>query len=243
MNENTNATIQQSEAERQNPPTTYLSKAAAAAATVWACVSGEVGVGDYSTEISLDDKLDDIDTAIAGKAATSHTHTASDISGLAAVATSGNYADLNGKPAFSGVATSGDYNDLINKPTAYTHPVSHPATMITGLSDVATSGSYDDLTDKPTIPAIPASLPANGGNADTVDNMHASEFAVANHTHSQYASVTHGHAVSDITGLAGELDSKASATHTHDYAQSGQSLKALRRAQTITPTLLLMRLP
>ena len=37
--------------------------------------------------------------------------------------------------------------------TIYTHPSSHPATMITGLATVATSGSYDDLTDKPTIPA------------------------------------------------------------------------------------------
>ena len=69
------------------------------------------------------------------------------------------------------VATSGSYNDLKNKPTipsAYTHPSTHPATMITGLSTVATSGSYNDLTNKPTIPTIPNSLPANGGNADTV---------------------------------------------------------------------------
>ena len=49
--------------------------------------------------------------------------------------------------------------------TVYTHPDTHPATMITGLADVATSGSYTDLSDKPT---IPTSLPANGGNADTV---------------------------------------------------------------------------
>jgi hypothetical protein len=40
---------------------------------------------------------------------------------------------------------------------------------------VATSGSYNDLTNKPT---IPTSLPANGGNADTVDNKHASDFAL-----------------------------------------------------------------
>ena len=69
------------------------------------------------------------------------------------------------------VATSGSYNDLKNKPTipsAYTHPSTHPASMITGLSTVATSGSYNDLTNKPTIPTIPNSLPANGGNADTV---------------------------------------------------------------------------
>ena len=74
----------------------------------------------------------------------------------------------------STVATSGNYNDLSNKPTipsAYTHPSTHPASMITGLSKVATSGSYNDLSNKPTIPTIPDSLPANGGNADTVNNF------------------------------------------------------------------------
>ena len=55
------------------------------------------------------------------------------------------------------VATSGSYNDLTNRPTipaAYTHPTSHPASMITGLATVATSGSYNDLSNKPTIPSI-----------------------------------------------------------------------------------------
>lgn len=47
--------------------------------------------------------------------------------------------------------------------------------------------SYNALTDKPTIPTIPASLPANGGNADTVDNMHASDFAAAVHSHMGYS--------------------------------------------------------
>lgn len=37
--------------------------------------------------------------------------------------------------------------------TVYTHPSTHPASMITGLSTVATSGSYNDLTNKPTIPS------------------------------------------------------------------------------------------
>lgn len=35
--------------------------------------------------------------------------------------------------------------------TVYTHPASHPASMITGLATVATSGSYDDLANKPTL--------------------------------------------------------------------------------------------
>lgn len=37
--------------------------------------------------------------------------------------------------------------------TVYTHPSSHPASMITGLATVATSGSYNDLSNKPTIPS------------------------------------------------------------------------------------------
>lgn len=41
------------------------------------------------------------------------------------------------------------------------------------------SGNYNDLTNKPAIPTVPSSLPANGGNADTVDNKHASDFATA----------------------------------------------------------------
>lgn len=85
--------------------------------------------------------------------------------------------------------------------------------MITGLADVATSGSYNDLSNKPTIPTIPTSLPANGGNADTVDNKHASDFATASHAHSYNdltnkptipSAYTHpsSHPASMITGLA-----------------------------------------
>ena len=88
----------------------------------------------------------------------------------------------------SKVATTGNYNDLTNKPTiptAYTHPSTHPTSMITGLSKVATSGSYNDLTNKPTIPTIPNSLPANGGNADTVNN-----FRLWKGTQAQYDAIT-----------------------------------------------------
>lgn len=116
-----------------------------------------------------------LSTALDGKANTNHTHSMDDVTGLASA--------LNGKAA-SGHTHS--YNDLSDKPTipaAYTHPATHPASMITGLSGVATSGKYSDLTGKPTIPTIPASLPANGGNADTVDNKHASDFAAADHIH------------------------------------------------------------
>lgn len=42
--------------------------------------------------------------------------------------------------------------------TVYTHPSTHPASMITGLATVATSGSYADLSDKPRIPVLPTKV-------------------------------------------------------------------------------------
>lgn len=92
------------------------------------------------------------------------THPASMITGLAKVATSGKYSDLSGTPtslpANGGNSTTVN-NHTVNSDvpanakftdTVYTHPSTHPASMITGLATVATTGSYNDLTDKPTIP-------------------------------------------------------------------------------------------
>ena len=50
-------------------------------------------------------------------------------------------------------------------------------TALDGKADVSHKHTISDITD------MPASLPASGGNADTVDGKHASDFAVAGHTH------------------------------------------------------------
>ena len=55
-------------------------------------------------------------TSVAGKTG-AVTLTASDISGLATVATTGAYSDLSGKPTLATVATTGAYSDLSGKPT------------------------------------------------------------------------------------------------------------------------------
>ena len=62
--------------------------------------------------------------------------------------TAANAAKVNGLTVETAVPKNAKFTD-----TVYTHPASHPASMITGLADVATSGSYNDLTDKPNIPA------------------------------------------------------------------------------------------
>ena len=99
-----------------------------------------------------------------------------------------NWENVVGKPTFATVATTGSYNDLTDKPTiptAYTHPATHPASMITGLSTVATSGSYADLTNKPTIPTVTNDLTnALKSNYDTAythsQSAHAPSNAEAN---------------------------------------------------------------
>lgn len=135
-----------------------------------------------------------------GYAASGHGHSYNDLSDKPAIPAAYTHPDSHPASMIAGlaaVATSGSYDDLADKPTipaGYTHPASHPATMITGLATVATTGSYEDLEDKPAIPTVPASLPANGGNADTVDNKHASDFAAAGHNHdNDYAPAEHSH--------------------------------------------------
>lgn len=63
----------------------------------------------------------------------------------------------------------------------------------TAYASVNHTHSYNDLENKP---SIPTTLPANGGNADTVDGKHASDFATASYVNEKFASIvrtgTHG---------------------------------------------------
>jgi hypothetical protein len=47
--------------------------------------------------------------------------------------------------------------------TVYTHPATHPASMIAGLATVATSGKYSDLSGQPTIPSKTSQLTNDSG--------------------------------------------------------------------------------
>lgn len=70
---------------------------------------------------------------------------------------------INGFTIEASVPANAKFTD-----TVYTHPSTHPASMITGLATVATTGSYNDLTDKPTIPegaVIDATLSDTSTNA------------------------------------------------------------------------------
>ena len=84
-----------------------------------------------------------------------HTHTAT-------IAESTGTNELTLKHGTKYALTAGGDTFVFTMPTdnntVYTHPSSHPASMITGLATVATSGKYSDLSGRPTIPTVPSSL-------------------------------------------------------------------------------------
>ena len=97
----------------------------------------------------------------------------------------------------------------------YTHPSSHPASMITGLTKVATSGSYNDLTNKPTIPTVNNATLTIQKNGTTVKTF------TANSSTNVTANITVPTKTSELTNNSGFLtshnpvDSSLSSTSTN----------------------------
>ena len=109
-----------------------------------------VDSGDKNNKDYIDSKIDTL-------SAVAKTGSYDDLTGkpnLKTVSTSGDYNDLENKPILKPVATSGDYNDLTGRPNLHTVATSGDYNDLTGrpnLHTVATSGSYNDLKDKPNI--------------------------------------------------------------------------------------------
>ena len=156
----------------------------------------ETTLADYAKSEDLDDyaTLDDL----AGKQDTidsEHKLPASNVDGLAPVATSGDYADLTNTPTIPAAQVNSDWNategvaQILNKPTIpgdadIVSPTELetelakkqntidennklPASNVDGLAPVATSGDYADLTNTPTIPA--AQVQSDWAQADSTE--------------------------------------------------------------------------
>lgn len=129
------------------------------------------------------------------------------------------------------VATTGDYNDLINTPEPYQHPVTHPASMITGLAPVATSGSYKDLTDKPTsLPPGPHDHDERYYTQDEVDTLIEQNRYTHPETHpasiiTGLATVATSGRYQDLTGIPSTFPPSA---HNHDslYEPKNSNIQA-----------------
>jgi hypothetical protein len=110
-------------------------------------------------------------------------HPASAITGLHAVATSGDYTALTNKPSLGGAAAlevgtaantvaAGNDARLSDARTPTTH--THPSGDITGLHAVATSGDYTALANQPTARL----LPAGGASGQVLAKSSATDYAV-----------------------------------------------------------------
>ena len=136
------------------------------------------------------------DITIQGNLTITGTVDGVDISGLASVATSGDYNDLINTPApfdpntLAIVATTGSYTDLINIPAnivtdaAYVHTDNNYTTTEKNKLAGIEAGATADQTAAEILTAIKTVDGAGSGlDADTLDGNQASAFALASHTH------------------------------------------------------------
>ena len=119
-----------------------------------------------------------IQTQLNGKAASSHTHTASEVSGLSTVATSGSYNDLSNKPtidsALSSTSTNAVQNKVINTALAGKAASSHTHTK-SQITDFPTKTSQFTNDSHQTITAgtdtTSTATPAHGDTFTCIDSV------------------------------------------------------------------------
>ena len=115
----------------------------------------------------------------------------------------------------------------------YSHPASHPASMITGLSSVATSGSYNDLSNKPSIPSKTSDL-TNDSNFLTSHQDISGKENISNKT-SSWNSTTNNTRYPTEKLVKDSLDNKSDANHSHSYNDlSNKPSFELTQVQTFT---------
>lgn len=113
---------------------------------------------------------------------------------------------INGYTIGTSVPANAKFTD-----TVYTHPATHPASMIIGLAAVAKSGSYNDLSDKPTIPAaviVDDTLDADSTNAIQNKVVYNLGYKFFNKL-SALADVARTGSYSDLTGVPGNATASA----------------------------------
>lgn len=136
-------------------------------------------------------------------AAPSHSHST-------ATTTAAGFMSAEDKTKLNGIASGAN---------SYTHPSTHPASMITGLSDVAVSGSYDDLSDKPT--SMTPTAHTHAQSEITGLETALSGKSNTNHTHTAASTSVAGFmSAADKTKLNGIAANANAYTHPSTHAAS-----------------------
>lgn len=81
-----------------------------------------------------------------------------------------------------------------------------------GIGSAGTSNRVARADHTHTLPAYPTKLPADGGDADTVDGLHASSFSLSTHTHNYAGSSSAGGAATSALTCTGNAATATTAT-------------------------------
>lgn len=177
--------------------------------------------------------ITNLQTELNKKSNTGHTHTASDITNLKeglpyTVDSAGNYV-IDKKVIFNEtivskgevVAYGENSEDYKQVYAAFEHP--HGINDITGLQEildnVGTGGGSVEVIDNLQSTSSTAALSAKQGKilSDLIADKAVTWDTLQNKP-STFTPSAHSHAISGVTGLQGQLDSKASSAHTHSIA-------------------------
>jgi hypothetical protein len=176
-------------------------------------LAGKAAIAHEHTDLAT--AIDDIETALVGKASTTHTHgyaTQADIDNTISTLIDSSPAALNTLNELA-AALGDDPNFATTVTNAIADKASsvhtHTSGQVSGLAAVATSGSYNDLSSKPTIPtgtAATKDIPASG-NASATQVVYGTDTRLTN----ARTPTTHAHAIADITALQTTLNAKVQA--------------------------------
>lgn len=135
--------------------------------------------------------------------------------------------------AYATIATTGSYSDLTDKPSIPTAQVNSDWIATSGVSQVLNkpslfSGSYVDLTGKPVL--FSGNYADLSGKPVLFDGTYTSLTGKP----TSFPPSAHTHAISDVTGLQANLDSKATAASLSGYVTSSTFTTSLSGYATTT---------
>lgn len=207
--------------------------------------AGTVAAGDHTHSgggsggpIAIGD-VTGLQSALDGKAATSHAHIVGDVTGLTTA--------LNGKANLTHTHSISDTTNLQTTldgkaASVHSHAIADVTNLQTtlntkantsSLSTVATTGSYNDLLDKPSGSGNVTSVAGRTGDVTltksdvglaNVDNTSDANKPVSTAQQTALdgkAAATHSHAQSDVTGLTTALADKANSADLATVATTG----------------------
>lgn len=135
-----------------------------------------LGISATAAELNyMDGVTSNVQTQLNGKAANSHTHTASQVSGLATVATSGSYNDLSNKPSIPSLAGYATQS-WVQSQGYLTSVPAQSWSSITGKPSTFTPSAHTHSASDITSGTLSISRVPTGTSSSTV--------ALGNHTHS-----------------------------------------------------------